>query len=110
MQCIILMVVSFVIIFVHFCIGFRNIKRLENVCSEVVVASIIAAEKHKFFNCNYYGLLLEYSYDGKKYNTKKALFREMGNIKEIKLHINPINPNDCYLIPIRERCKCKAGV
>ena len=104
-SCIIMFIVCILIILIHFLIGFKNVKYLESVCTKTILAKIISIRKYRFFTKNYYSVEIVFNYDNMEYKIKKGLFRNLKeNETEINIHINPNNPKECYLVPIRERC------
>ena len=90
------------------CIYFGRKKTLEREkrCTEIVKAHINAAEDHYFFFAKYYSLSLSYQYNDKEYHVRKGWFRKELCEEDIDIHINPNNPEECYIKTLKERCRC----
>lgn len=102
---VIMIIVFFVIIAIHFIIGMKNVRYLEKVCTENINANYEIVKKYKFFTKNYYSVLLKFEYNNKTYEIRKGLFKNTKDKEQIiNIHINPNNPNECYLLSIKERC------
>lgn len=103
-SCIVIFIIFILIVLIHFLIGVKNVRYLESVCTKTILAKIISTKKYRFFTKNYYSVEIVFDYDNIKYKIKKGLFRNLKeNETEINIHINPNNPKECYLVPIRER-------
>lgn len=90
-----------------FVVGRNNALKREKVCTEIVTAHINAAEDHRFFLAKYHTLSLSYEYNGKEYHVRKGWFRNEIENEDITLHINPANPEECYITTLMERCGIK---
>lgn len=102
-------VVAIVYVCHSFVVGRNNAHRLENICTEKIIANITNVRKHYFFVWKYFQLTCEFDYNNQHYNIKKGIFDKINEetLKQIELHINPNNPNDAYLKTLSERCNCK---
>lgn len=101
---IIISVLGLIWIISCFVVGRKNALNREKICTETVMAHINATEEHRFFLTKYHSLSLTYKYNDKEYNTRKGWFRKEIDKKDIQLHINPNNPEECYITTLRERC------
>ena len=97
------------VIWIIGCIAIGRKKALEREknCTEIVKAHMNAAEDHYFFFAKYYSLSLTYQYNGKEYHVRKGWFRKKLCEEDIDIHINPNNPEECYIKTLRERCGMK---
>lgn len=84
--------------------GRKNALQKERICTETINAKIANVKKYHFLFCKYYSLTLNYTYNGKEYKTQKGWFQKLDDRKEISLHIDPENPNVCYLTTLKEKC------
>lgn len=106
MDNIILTIICLLIVIVHIAIGIKNIKRREKECTEIVIAIVEELIPHDYKAFKFYTVICNFNYKEKEYKIRKGLFENLtGDLKEIKIHINPNNPEDCYLKKISERCK-----
>lgn len=104
----ILIILSCCAITIAFVRGYTKNKIREINCTEIVNGKIIEQRPYKFFGYKYFGNTLEFKYNETVYRVKKGLFGpQYENIPNIDIHINPNNPEECYLIPLSERCKHK---
>lgn len=94
------------IIAIHTGLGISILRTREKNCTETVIGKIeeIIPRNCAFFTC--YSLVCTFNYNGKEYKIRKGLFKTpTADLKEIEIHINPNNPEECYLFKICERCK-----
>lgn len=106
MSNIILAIICLLIVVVHTAIGIKNIRRREKECTETVIASVEKLIPYDYKIFKFYTVICKFNYKEKEYKIRKGLFENVnGELKEIKVHINPNNPEDCYLKKISERCR-----
>lgn len=88
-----------------FCGGYFKAKYKERICTETVSGTVLEKKKYHFFFHPYYSLRIEFSYNDKMYVVKRGWF--LKNVPEkLDVHIDPQNPEICYLKTLSERCGC----
>ena len=94
--------------YVFFCFykGCKRLRYIESVCTTQVNAKIDILKTKHFFTAKYYIANFSYEYEGKKYTVRKGLFKTVGE-DNMNIYINPENPEECEILRIRERIKCK---
>lgn len=86
--------------------GYKNAKRLESICTQIVDVDVIGLKKYHFLWGKYYQMECQYHHDGVVYTTKRGVFTNVNpnTFKAVQIHINPQKPTEVYYKSLNERC------
>ncbi len=93
-------------IVVCFIKGCNNVRYLEKVCTEEILAKVEILKTKHFFFCKYYIANFTYTFDNTTYTVRKGLFKTIDS-DELVIYINPENPQECEILRLYDRLKCK---